>query len=231
MAFSGTVQECIAHMVHSVGRQEAANIMAKFTKSTVHPTAERWAQGSTVPNGNFYARLMYLLKLLGYDVTEYRQSTRHGRMLIRLVALEIFTPEDLQVQLQYKNAQSLWQVAFGRQNATTERKYRIEQLTGLYSDDIKNASSRWEVEYQPINERCQLTSEVAVQEISEPEAKVNYRTLARLLANLIQSVGLVLDETDDSVDFNIEVDAKFTSVSPRHVTVVTEFLMKRLPAR
>ncbi|QQR52196.1 hypothetical protein IPG36_06565 [bacterium] len=52
-----------------------------------------------------------------------------------------------------------------------------------------------------------------------------------MLANLIQSVGLVLDETDDSVDFNIEVDAKFTSVSPRHVTVVTEFLMKRLPAR
>ncbi len=241
MAYSGTVQACIQHMVQAVGEDQAARVLALFTKANARSTAARWVRGRNMPQGNFLARLMYGLELLGYEIHEYRRLPKCSKTLIRLVALEIVTPEYLQGQLNYRDSKSLWRVALMGKKPTIERQYRIELLEKFYEADIKAAIDRWSTELEDTRLSCQQRLVDDKGKVSSDEggtavtvaptgATIGNRASARMLANLVQCLGLVLEELGEVNAASPEVISAFTSVSPKHVTRVAEFLMCRLPS-
>lgn len=242
MAHSSTIQVCIQHMVQAVGEDQAVRVLALFTKADARSTVARWVQGRKMPQGNFLARLLYCLELLGYETQAHKRLPKYSKTIIRLVALEIITPEDLQSQLNYKSSKSLWRVALAGQQPTVERLYRIEQLERFYEADIKAAIDRWLTEFEGIRQGCQQQLVDDKGEVSSDEAgttvasapagvtRIGSKASARVLANLVQCLGLVLEELGDVDAMSPEVDSAFTSVSPRHVTIAAEFLMCRLPS-
>lgn len=135
LSFSGTTKECLYHYAENFlppkgarNSSEAKVPMAKFI-GVIPETIVSWISDRNKPLGGPLLKLRFFLDAVGYDVVELRGL--HGSvnyMLAEMLAYGLLTNEQAVEQLGFNDGHSIFRIAHGNSNTSSERAVKIREM-------------------------------------------------------------------------------------------------------
>ena len=133
--FSGTTKECLYHYAENFlppkgarNSSEAKVPMAKFIG--VNPeTIVSWTSDRNKPLGGPLLKLRFFLEAVGYDVIELRNLRGQvNYLLAEMLAYGNLTIQEAQEQLGLGKPDSVFRIAHGNSNTSSERAAKIRKM-------------------------------------------------------------------------------------------------------
>lgn len=176
---SGTLMECFRHYADTFlprkGSHNAAKAkgpMAAFIGVSTSTVTTWTSSNRLMPLGGPLNGLMFFMDLVGYDVAELRKLRKSypNYMLAEMLAYKVVTVEEVMERVGFKKSQSVWLIARGGNQSTSDRVASIKTLYSEKKDLLQSVKKDWQKELGI------ETSTEKVTPFSKPETSVSEKT-------------------------------------------------------
>jgi hypothetical protein len=129
------IRQCVARLGST--RPGTYDYLAQFCK--VEPnTVVNWAKGEYFPKGEILVRLYVAVALAGIEFTEWSQMSDTSRKLSKLLAYDLYTPEDLRIEVEYAHMNGVYDFILRGRAALSHRLYKLEKVVQQNSQRIND---------------------------------------------------------------------------------------------
>jgi len=197
--FGGTTKECLYHYAENFlppkgarNSSEAKVPMARFV-GVIPETIVSWISDRNKPLGGPLLKLRFFLEAVGYDVIELRNLRGQvNYLLAEMLAYGNLTIQEAQEQLGLGKPDSVFRIAHGNSNTSSERAAKIRKMHGDREAVMQAAKSQL-LKGLGVPGEEQTVSSTTTKVEREREEEVDDESMA-ILAHIVLAITPLLEK-------------------------------------